>query len=103
MARLGIEILELGNHFLDVFKVDLAERLERCKIALGDKIEIGNQGCHGRIEAVAFAQLEAEAFLQIGGEDADGIKGLERFENARHMIARWCRDSLRCRQISPVR
>ena len=58
MARLGIEMLELGDHFPDVFEIHFAERLQCGEIALGDKIEIGDQGRHGRIEAVALAQLQ---------------------------------------------
>ena len=45
-------------------------RAQRGEIALGEEVEMVDQRLHRRIEAVALAQLDREAFGEIAGADA---------------------------------
>jgi hypothetical protein len=49
-------------------------------LALGEKLEIVEQRLHRRIEAVAVAQLQGEAFLEAAREYSGGIKALQQEE-----------------------
>ena len=58
-ARLGIERADLGDHVGEIFIVDPAQAAQGGKIALGQKVEMLDQGPHRGIEAVAFLELDA--------------------------------------------
>jgi len=75
-ARLGIEIADFGDHVGEVLLVDAAQAAERSEIALGQQSEILDQRAHGRIEAVAFLELDGETFGERARAHARWIERL---------------------------
>ena len=47
----------------------------------GDKVEIVDQRFHGRVQPVAVAQLQGQAFADIAGHDANRLKPLTDLED----------------------
>ena len=73
----GLSARNLGEHLGEVVLVDAAEPQERRVVAARDQFEIGEQRRHRRVEAVALAELDGEAFGEIARADAGRLEALD--------------------------
>ena len=60
-AWLRIETANFADHVGDIFIIDTAEFSQPRDIALGQKVEMLDQGLHRRVIAIEFTQLDREA------------------------------------------
>jgi len=58
---LGIEAADLADHVGDVLVVDAADLAQSRDVALGEQIEVLDQGLHRGVVAVELAQLDRQA------------------------------------------
>ena len=72
---------DLIDHVGEVLVIDAADPLQLAEVALGQQVEIVDQTGHRRIEAVAFLQLQHQAFGEITGGDAGRIECMEHGEH----------------------
>ena len=66
---------------MKIFLVHPAQAAQGGTITLGEKFEMLDQRAHGRIVAVAFLQLDREAFGEIARAHAGRIEGLQNREH----------------------
>ena len=83
-AGFGIEPPDLGDHVENVLVIHAAQSAQGREFALGEQRQVGDQRLHGRVVAVALAQLDGEALGQIARPDAGGIEGLDLREHPLH-------------------
>ena len=77
-----IERFDLGDHFGEILGVDLAEPHQRRGVAARPAAADFEQTLHRRIEPVAVAQLQRQAFREIAREDAGRVEFLQPREHA---------------------
>ncbi len=76
-AGLGIERADLGDHLGQVFGIHTADAHQPLQVAPSQQFEVIEQRLHRRIEPVAVAQLQRQAFGQAAREDAGRIESLQ--------------------------
>ncbi len=69
-AGLRLEAPNFGDHVGEVLVVDAADLAQQGKIAPRQRRQVGDHRLHGRIEAVALAQLQREALGEVAREHA---------------------------------
>ena len=60
-ARLRFEPPDFGDHVAEILVIDAAEPAQQEKVAPRQRRKVLDEDLHGRIEAVAFAQLQRQA------------------------------------------
>ena len=75
---------QLRGHVAKILVIHAADPPKGGKIALGEQVEMVEQGLHGRVQPIAVRQLEHEAFADIPGEDAHGIEALKLLQHGLH-------------------
>ena len=76
-AGLGVELTNFGDHVRQVFLAHAAESAQGRKIAFGQQVQMSYQRLHRGIEAVAFPELDGEAFGEIASTHARRIQTLQ--------------------------
>ena len=76
-SGLGVEIADFRDHLGQVFLADTADLAQGGEFALGEQIEPSNQRGHGGIVAVAFFELDGEAFGEVARTHARRIEPLQ--------------------------
>ena len=76
-ARLGVEGLDFLDHLGEVLGVHPADLPERREVAFGKQVEVVEKALHRRVEPVALAQLQGEAFAQRSREYSRRVELLE--------------------------
>ena len=64
-------------------RVDVTELAQFGEVALGDEIEMRDERLHGRIETIAFEQLNGDTFGEIACADAGRF---ERLDERQHLF-----------------
>ena len=77
LGRLGVELADLGHHVGHVLGIDAAKLHQLRQLAPGQQVQVVQQGPHGRVQAVAFSQLQRQALRQAAGEDAGRVETLQ--------------------------
>ncbi len=80
-ARLRIETANFADHVGDVLIIDAAEFSQRRDVALGQEIEMLDQGLHRGVVAIELTQLDRQALAQVSRADAGRIEFLQHREN----------------------
>ena len=80
-AGFGVEPAQFGDHVGQIFVADGADLLQRRKIAPRNQIEPRDQRLHRRIVAIAFLELDGQAFGEIARANAGWVEGLQDGKN----------------------
>ena len=82
MPGARIERFDLGDHFGEILGVNPAHLHQRRGVAGGEQRQVVEQKLHRRIEPVAIAQLQRQAFREIARENAGRVEFLHPREHA---------------------
>ena len=77
-----IERFDLGDHLGEILGIDPADPHQRRDVARREQRQIVEETLHRRVEPVAVAQLQRQAFGEIAREDAGRIEFLQAREHA---------------------
>ena len=86
MARLGRQGPQLGDHLVHVFGIDPAGLAQPVIIMARQKRQVLDQRLHGRVEAVAFLELQRQAFLQRTGHHPGRLEALHQLDHALNAV-----------------
>ena len=78
----GSQLADFLHHLGHVFAIDAAKPCQLGEVAPRQKVEIGEQGLHRRVEPVLLRQLYREAFGQVARANAGRIEALYRCDHA---------------------
>ena len=75
-SGLGVQLLDLGNHLLEILAVDAATPHQLGEVGAREEGQIGEEICHRRVEPVLLGQLQGEAFAEIARPDPGRLASL---------------------------
>jgi hypothetical protein len=98
-ARLGIELLDLGDHFGQLLRIDADRPLQSGQIVAAEQGKVVQQPGDLRIVAVAVLELQRQAFGEVAREHARRIEALQLLQ---HLLDERIRRTELLRQIVEV-
>ncbi len=77
MSRSRIERLDLGDHLREILGIDPTDPYQSRNVAGCQKRQVVEKPLHRRVETIAVAQLQCEAFGQVPGKNARRVALLQ--------------------------